>query len=180
MGQFPFALIWEVTAGSDGRGHLHAHVAALWRWIDFSEVRGEWLRANPNSTRISIKSAKKGARGAASYIAKYATKGVEVEEMPPILAANALRANYNQRLVTTSQRFYRPRLKVCRHCKTPWQLEFRPLPLKESAPFAVYRAQCAALGVRSVRGPPQALLALASGTGPASATQTEAEASSAS
>jgi len=174
MGRFPFALVWEVTQGSDGRGHLHAHVAALWRWIDFSEVRGEWCRANPNSTRISIESAKKGAGGAASYLAKYTTKGVEVQELPPVLAANALAANYNQRLVTTSQRFYKPRLKVCQHCNSPWQLEFPPLPLWKIAPFAVWRADAASHGVHCRRGPPQAKLAMAGGCNSATAqTQTE-------
>jgi hypothetical protein len=159
FGRFAFALIWELTPGDDGRGHLHAHVACLWPWVDYSEVRAEWLRATGGeSQRISIVAGRKGPGGVAHYLAKYASKGVDLSEIDAKLGAAVIAANYGQRLVTTSHRFWRPREPHCPTCKKPFVLYKRPRPLSHSAAFAVWDATARGRGVDCARDPPQVLL----------------------
>jgi len=158
IGQFPFALVWEVTPGRDGKGHLHAHVAALWPFIDYDEVREEWLRATEGwSTRINIQSAKKGPGGAASYLAKYASKGVELDGMHDHLAAHAIATNYGKRLVTTSHRFWFPLDPACKSCHERFGVAQLPQSLAAVAPFTVWDATARLHGVDcgcSARGSP--------------------------
>lgn len=159
VGRFAFALIWELTPGDDGRGHLHVHVGCLWPWVDYSEVREEWIRATGGeSQRINIRSARKGPGGCAHYLAKYATKGVELGEMDAKLSAAVIAANYGQRLVTTSHRFWRPREPRCPTCHELFELWHRPKPLSKTAPFAVWDATARGRGVVSGCDPPQATL----------------------
>ena len=53
-GAFPYVGVWEVTKGSDGLGHLHMHVAVVWRYRDWSRVREQWLRACPTSQYLTM------------------------------------------------------------------------------------------------------------------------------
>jgi len=154
IGKFPFALVWELTPGRDGRGHLHAHVGALWPYLDYHELRAEWLRACPESDRINVVTGAQGARDVAHYLAKYVSKSVDTRDMPPILAARAIAANYGQRLVSTSHHFYVPRQSLCRTCGERFVLAKLPEPLRVLVPFAVWDADARRIGVDCGRGPP--------------------------
>lgn len=154
IGKFPFALVWEFTEGLDGRGHLHAHVAALWPYVDYGELRAEWLRACPESSRINIESGANGSRDVASYLSKYASKGVDTCGMSPVLAAHVIAANYGQRLVTTSQKFYVARSPLCPTCGEFFLLDKLPEPLATLVPYAIWDARARQSGVGLCRGPP--------------------------
>jgi len=156
LGQFPFALAWEVTTGDDGKGHIHAHVAALWPWLDWSAVHEQWLRATDGaSSHISVESARKGAGGAASYLAKYATKGARWHELHPEIAAKFVAATYGKRKLYASERFYRPRASCCQRCSAPWKSTETPKPLAAVAPGAVWASALRRAGVPLACGSPQ-------------------------
>ncbi len=161
MGAFPFAQTWECTEGSDGRGHYHAHVIALWPYIDWSEVNAEWQRATGgHSVSLDIQVAKKGAFGAAIYAAKYASKGSTVCEFSPSLGARVAVANYNKRLVNASHRFWKPRPEPrCQCCKQLWELESKPRAYRQVEPAAWLRGQALLYG-NDWRGEWQAKLQL--------------------
>ena len=48
-GRHHYSWVWEVTPGEDGLGHVHAHVAVIWPFIDWSDVRARWDVACPES-----------------------------------------------------------------------------------------------------------------------------------
>jgi hypothetical protein len=130
IGRFRFALTWEVTPGRDGRGHVHAHAAVVWpRWIDYRRVRTLWLRSCEASERISIVTGN-GGGGAAKYLAKYISKGVDVAEFTDELRAAVLASFYNAHLVLTSRKFWLP--KVCPCCGEPWRRWYGPLDASAS------------------------------------------------
>lgn len=156
IGKFDFALVWEFTKGRDERGHLHAHVAALWPWFDWADLAVAWKRATGGeSTRINCQRATKGAGGAAAYLAKYVSKGLEVTDAPAVLAAEAVATMYGKRHVTASHKFWKPARKTCTTCLQPWQLVVTPRGLAQTAPWACWRANGWRIGVESRRGPPQ-------------------------
>jgi hypothetical protein len=142
VGAFPYVLVWEVTPGTDGDGHVHAHVIALWPWIDYADVHTEWVRATGGeSTHIDIRPARKGPSGAAFYVSKYVSKGVEAGEFPAILSGRVIAAFYNRRIVQCSRRFFAPSSKLCRCCGKPWHVTELPPPLAHVAPYAVWDAR---------------------------------------
>lgn len=114
-----YALVWEVTPGRDGLGHVHAHVALIAPWFDYGDARRAWLRACPRSQRISFVPDAKRARTprmAAQYLAKYLSKGVEHRSFDEFLRAQVAAAFYNQRSVTTSHRFLVAWTPCCPQC----------------------------------------------------------------
>lgn len=114
-GWFPYVGTIEVTPGRDGLGHVHAHVVAVWPWRDWGQVARMWRRACPTSTRINIVQAK-STRGAASYVAKYVSKGVYTADFTPLLRANVVAGMYQSRWVFTSVRFWVPWSPCCPEC----------------------------------------------------------------
>jgi hypothetical protein len=126
-GRFVYALAWELTPGTDGLGHLHAHVVALLPWVDWGDVRTEWLRATGGeSLSIDLKSSALGVESAAKYMAKYASKGVQLADLAPEVAAGALDAMYMQRAVSASHGFWLPDPCGCSKCGAAWQVIDRP------------------------------------------------------
>jgi hypothetical protein len=115
VGRHHYALVYEVTPGTDGKGHVHAHVAILWpRWIDYGRVRTLWLRASQGaSERIDIQGVGCNSRRASRYIGKYLSKGSE--QLAPELAGRTIAAFYARRAITASRRFWVPRCG-CRAC----------------------------------------------------------------
>ena len=155
MGRFAYALAWEFTTGDDGRGHVHAHVMALWPWIDWSDVAAQWVRATDgHSTRIDIRAGKKGAKGAANYVSKYLSKGVDLS-MDPVLCARVLAAFYCKRTISTSQDFYVPEPKECPRCNEQFEALAKPNAMRQVDPVAVWLADSRVHGVPQGRGPPQ-------------------------
>lgn len=114
LGAYPYALVWEVTPGAAGTGHVHGHAVVIWpRWVawrgrpGYGRARELWIRATDHkSNRLNIIEVTGGAAGAASYLAKYLSKGVDGATFNDALTAGVLAAFYNQRAVTTSWRFW--------------------------------------------------------------------------
>lgn len=114
-----YALVWEVTPGRDGLGHVHAHVAMVAPWFDYGDARAAWLRHCPRSLQISFVPEAKGARTprmAAKYLGKYLSKGVEHGRFDEVVRAQVAAAFYNQRSVTTSHRFFLAWKPCCPKC----------------------------------------------------------------
>jgi hypothetical protein len=116
-GDFPYVGVIEITPGTDGLGHVHAHIAAVWPWRDWGVVRELWLDACPASERINFV-ASYGVRAAAKYVSKYLSKGIQRSEFTPLLRAEVLSALYQARQVFTSVGVWVPFHPVCRCCGT--------------------------------------------------------------
>lgn len=141
IGAFPFALVWECTEGCDHQGHVHAHVAALWPWVDWTAVHAEWVKATEGrSSHLDIQAARKGSNGCAKYLGKYATKGVVLYELPAEIAADFVRATYNKRVITASEHFWRPLADGCTCCKQRWQQTDKPEAMAGLIPGALLEA----------------------------------------
>ena len=143
----PFALLWEQTPGTDGLGHVHAHVVVIggpsfWNYGAFQRT---WRRACPRSSHLDIQVAGKGrrdpAKACAEYVCKYATKGAVIggEGWSDELVAQTIAASYGKRWVTTSERFWVPLIPTCPCCgETVY---------RAAAPAGWYRLTGAARGV---------------------------------
>ena len=125
--KFPYVGVWEVTPGTDGLGHVHLHLAVVWRYRDFWRIREQWERACPTSRYLDIKKRKDGKESSPSsvgkYLGKYLSKGVDVNGFDGTLRAEVAAAFYNQRSVITSVRFWRRYRKCCSKCGTGFRLE---------------------------------------------------------
>lgn len=161
LGQFVYAMAWEVTPGVDccGKGcprcpgHPHAHVVALWPYEDWTEVQEEWRRALGNeSTRINLQSETCTPSQAAHYLAKYQSKGVHLAETSPEFAARVLDMIWGKRTMSTSHGYWKP---LPAHCACPTCNQ--PFTVVKT-PDAGRRAARATWdpGVRIARGDPRA------------------------
>jgi hypothetical protein len=126
-GAFSYAGVWEVTPGTDGLGHVHLHVAAVWRYRDWGRIREQWLRACPTSQRITFVGRRKdgkdsSAASVAKYLGKYLSKGADLSAFGPALRAEVSAAFYNQRSVISSAYFFHRALKCCRKCNERYRL----------------------------------------------------------
>jgi len=172
------SLVWEVTSGEDGLGHLHAHVAVVSSWVPYEELHVAWREAMPGARVLDVVSpadARERARargrkydaagGAAHYLAKYVTKGVDAGEMTGRKAGELLVAFRNQRKVTTSRAFWRPLLarSGCKCCRQEYHLVGMPCSMQAIAPGAVLRAKAELLGWWVPRGEIQVGLRFDSG-----------------
>lgn len=109
--------------GGDGTGHLHLHVVVIWPWWDWKgddEHRGiaaEWRAAvgDPSANPPDIRACHEGngAKQAARYVAKYATKGANYTHtgIGPELLAEMVAIYYGKRRTLPSVGFWTP-------CKT--------------------------------------------------------------
>lgn len=132
-GKFPYAAVWEVTTGDDGLGHVHMHIAAIWRYRDWSRVRQQWLRACPTSQRITFVAKRRDGKpsspsSTAKYLGKYLSKGVDTRSFNPWLRAEVSAAFYNQRSVLASLGFFKKYEKCCKKCNERYRLEEVPKP----------------------------------------------------
>lgn len=107
-----YASILEVTPGRDGRGHPHLHVAAVAPFLPFSAMREAWRRATGDRD-AQLDAARKRRDGrpstprtAARYIAKYASKGVDLAGMTPNLAGRTLAMLWSRRTIRSSRAFW--------------------------------------------------------------------------
>jgi hypothetical protein len=123
-GTWPYVGVWEVTSGADGLGHVHAHVAVVWPWRDWAEVRELWLRACPESERITFVAARRDgrpsdARSVGNYLGKYLAKSTQDDGITRELRADVVAMAYGQRSVFTSRGFWQPWHPVCKCCGFP-------------------------------------------------------------
>jgi len=126
-GAFPYVGVWEVTTGTDKLGHVHMHVAVVWRYRDWSRVREQWERACPTSQYLDIKHKRRDGKASspssvAKYLGKYLSKGADVGKFDARLRAEVSAAFYNQRSVITSAHFWRRVEKCCRKCHERYRL----------------------------------------------------------
>lgn len=143
IGAFPFVALPELTAGADGRGHLHYHAICIWPWWDWSESQAEWRRAtglpdaNPPDMRVV-----KHAKTAAHYVAKYASKGTDIDAggMTADLVADFVATFYGKRRITPSVGFWVPMdPPCCPKCASAIVVQERPAPIVDVA--AAWRAR---------------------------------------
>jgi hypothetical protein len=118
IGAFQFIGVHEITPGRDELGHPHAHIVCLWPFIDWSELYELWREACPQSTRINFK-ASYSVRGAAKYVAKYTSKGVDTSDFSPEMRARAVAGTYGTRWLFSSQKMWVPFVPLCPCCKQP-------------------------------------------------------------
>jgi hypothetical protein len=119
-GRFPYVGVWEVTPGTDGLGHVHAHVAVIWGYRDYAEVR-ELFAAGCDRAHLDIRPPRKDGKpstgnGAAKYLGKYMSKGVQGDRFTPELRAEVAVAFYNAHTIFASTKFWRPHVNVCKCC----------------------------------------------------------------
>lgn len=143
-GRFPYAGVWEVTPGWDEWGHVHLHIACVWRYRDWGRIREQWMRACPTSQRITFVAKRKDGKpsspsSVAKYLGKYLSKGVDVAAFNPHLRAEVSAAFYNQRSVISSVGFFHREDKYCRKCGECFRLEEVPKesPLDRIAPMTL-------------------------------------------
>jgi len=123
-GKFPYVGVWEVTPGDDGRGHMHMHVAVVWPWRDWSDCRRMWLRACPQSERITFVARRRDGRASdpksvANYLGKYLSKGIDTIDFTTELRTQIVAASYNTRWVFTSRCFWITFAPLCQRCNCP-------------------------------------------------------------
>lgn len=112
-----YAATYECTPGTDGKGHMHMHVALLSAWVPYKDVHAHWRRILGQSSYHLHFRYRHGCpiEKAAQYIAKYASKGVDATEFTGIKAGELLAAMYGRRKVTASRGFW-VREKRCDCC----------------------------------------------------------------
>jgi len=122
----PYAMAHEVTPGRDGTGHVHAHVVAIWPHVPFDKLRSVYLEATDGAGKRLHVSSKRNASAAAAakYLAKYASKGMDIHSMSPQTAARVLAAYYGKRKRGASHRFYERIAPTCPDCAWPWRRVF--------------------------------------------------------
>lgn len=132
-GAFPYCGVWEVTRGRDGLGHVHLHVAVIWRYRDWARVREQWIAACPSSQYLTLVAKRKDGKASSpssvgKYLGKYLGKGADVAGFEPRLRAEVSAAMYNQRSVVASAHFWRRVEKCCAKCNERYRLvEIEPV-----------------------------------------------------
>lgn len=120
QGTYPYAYVarHEMTAGSDGRGHWHLHVAIIVPWVDWKAFRQEWSRAleypdaaPPDWGQRAARRHAVGVESAASYISKYIAKPVDADSLD--VAATFYTTAYSKRLTHASVGFWDRHVGCC-------------------------------------------------------------------
>ena len=153
-----YVSVYEATPGSDGAGHVHLHVVAVSSWIPYRELHKRWSKSvlggcghagkcfcvlSPRAhVQISPPSGgRRGAESAASYVAKYVSKGIQPGELSAQKAGELLVSARGRRVVTASRGFWVRRGQLpCRKCGEIPKLDSLPLSLLAAAPAACWRA----------------------------------------
>ena len=151
-----YALTYEVTPGTNGEGHVHAHLAAISSWIPYEDLHAAWRKCAPGACVLDVSppSRTKG-QSAADYLSKYVTKGVEPSVFTGAKAGELLVAWRGKRKITTSRNFWRPlrdREIVCPKCKTVHKSMGAPQSLRAVAPAMVLKAYAERVGWYVPRG----------------------------
>lgn len=151
-----YALVYEVTPGTRGDGHVHLHLAAVSSWIPYDRLHEVW-RSVSGARVLDVKAPRASTRAAkaADYLSKYVTKGVEPSEFTGAKAGELLVALRGKRRVTTSLRFWEPirdREACCPTCGEKARSMGAPESLRVVAPGAVLQAMAERIGWWIPRG----------------------------
>lgn len=104
---FTFAFVWEVTLGTAGDGHVHAHVVAwLPKWWSWQKGQAAWCRATGGNIDFQVRGNGETVGQSVQYLVKYLAKGAALEGLTPALAAAWWAASYNKRAVSVSLHFW--------------------------------------------------------------------------
>jgi hypothetical protein len=102
--RLPFVLAWEVTDGTQGIPHVHAHAAVVWPWVNLGELAAAWVRATEGAAEAQGLDLKPSSPSkAASYAAKYATKGCDPSSVSRETWVSWVQASATRRSFTTSR-----------------------------------------------------------------------------
>ncbi len=124
IGRYPYFASWEVTRGSDGRGHPHIHIIAWWPFVDYKDMIAEFKLATYGRGSVYFEEIEGGADDVAKYVAKYATKGFSPDNQgafPAELAAQVADTFYQRRMYSASRGFW-VRDCGCEKCLQPARL----------------------------------------------------------
>ena len=176
-----YALTWEATGGTRDEGHMHVHLCVISSWIPYTAEQAQgaeawcprrpgerrrrqrglhevWQDAVPGALHPHVNAPRRDtdeAASAAGYLAKYVTKGIEVDEFTGRKAGELLCAFRNRRKVSTSAHFWRLRDPRCPCCQEWFRQVEAPSGLQDLAPGAVLRSQAERLRWWVPRGSPQ-------------------------
>jgi hypothetical protein len=159
-----YALTIEVTPGTSGQGHVHAHIAAVSSWVPYAELHEAW-RSITGARVLDVQAPGRATRShkAAEYLAKYVTKGIDPAVFTGQKAGELLVAFRGKRKVTTSVAFWTPtkeREHQCPTCGKASRSCGDPPALRRVVPGAVLRAMAERVGWWVPRGAVQRALAL--------------------
>lgn len=103
QGACPFVLTWEVTDGR-GDGHVHAHVVMVGPFLPVKEAAHEWARATGGAAEMQgFDMRVSTSTKAASYAAKYATKGCDPRSVSRETWLAFFRASWGKRSYSASR-----------------------------------------------------------------------------
>lgn len=158
-----YVMVYEVTPGNDGLGHVHMHLAAVSSWIPYDRLHEVWRRV-AGALVLDVSAPRSGrVQKAADYISKYVTKGVEPGVFTGQKAGELLVAVRGKRKVSTSVDFWKPERDRERHCKRCGERHRSlgaPPALRKVAPAAVLKAIAERVGWWVPRGAVQVVLQL--------------------
>lgn len=102
--RIPFVLAWEVTDGTAGVPHVHAHAAVVWPYVPTRELGAAWVRATEGAAEMQGADLEPMSPAKASdYAAKYATKGCDPATVSRETWVAWVRASATKRSFTTSR-----------------------------------------------------------------------------
>jgi hypothetical protein len=157
-----YALVYEVTPGAKGDGHVHLHLAAISSWIPYDRLHEVW-RSVSGARVLDVQAPRASTRAAnaADYLSKYVTKGVDPAVFTGSKAGELIVAMRGKRRVTTSLRFWEPcrdRETRCPTCGERTRSLGAPESLRVVAPGAVLQAMAERIGWWIPRGAVQCSL----------------------
>ena len=108
QGSRPFVLTWEVTDGVQG-AHVHAHVVMVGPFLPVQEAAREWVLATREGAEAQGFDMKVStSERAASYAAKYATKGCDPRSVSRDTWLDWFQASAGKRSYSASRGLFAP------------------------------------------------------------------------
>ena len=119
-----FVRVWEVTKGTHGLGHVHCHVVTVLGWYSYKDAREAWSKhTDGESSQYDVTTGRTGGRqkeqaaNAGRYLAKYISKGADVEsELGEVKGAEWWIASYARRALSAHRGAWLVRNAHCGDC----------------------------------------------------------------
>lgn len=138
------AVMLEISAEPAGRGlgrgdaHPHLHAVVVAQWVDVNELRREWMQHAPDSPFVNVQRLRRdGVSRGAQYITKYATKGVDIDGLDPIVAGEVMSLFVARRRVRAARGWWRYEPPCCPRCRARFRLVAPPPSLARAAADAL-------------------------------------------